>query len=117
MEHQNWDPITFNNVSQTKKKEDAKKAHNNAISKKTNDDPEITRLEAPKQLGVLISQARTTKGKTQKIFATELGISQLILSRWESNKEIPTNKQIADIEKKLGIKLPRCKKVFAKDIA
>ena len=117
MEHQNWDPITFNNVSQTKKKEEAKKAHNNAISKKTNDDPEITRLEAPKQVGQLISQARTTNKKTQKILASELGISLQILSRWESNKEIPTNADIAKIEKILRIKLPRCKKVSAKDIA
>ena len=112
MEHQDWNNITFNTSSHNKR-EEAKKIHSN----KVNNDPEQVRLEAPKQLGQSISQARTTKGKTQKILATELGISQQIISRWESNKEIPNNQQIAAIEKNLGIKLPRCKKVTAKDIA
>ena len=113
MQHQDWNNIKFNNTSETKKREEAKKTHSN----KVNDDPEVVRLEAPKQLGQLISQARTAKGKTQKNLALELGISQQILGRWESNKEVPTNAEIAKIEKNLGIKLPRCKKVAAKDIA
>ncbi len=115
MDCQDWNNITFNNVAH-KKQEEAKKRHNKAVSTKTYD-PETVRLEAPKLLGQLISQARTVKGKNQKILATELGTSQQILSRWESNKEVPTNAQIAKIEKNLGIKLPRCKKVLAKDIA
>ena len=112
MDCQDWNTITFNNVSQTKKKEETKKTFSN----KTNDDPEKVRLEAPKQLGSLISRARNIKSKNQKLLATELGISQQVLGRWESNKEVPTNAQIAKIEKTLGIKLPRAKKVTAKDI-
>ena len=34
-----------------------------------------------------------------------------MLSRWECNKELPTNAQIALIEKTTKVKLPRCKKV------
>ena len=113
MDCQDWNTITFNTPSKIKRNEEAKKSNSNKI----NNDPEKIRLEAPKQLGQLISQARTTKSKNQKVLATEIGISQQILARWESNKEVPTNAQIAKIEKILGIKLPRCKKVTAKDIA
>ena len=112
MDCQDWNTITFNNVSQTKKRDEAKKTFSN----KTNDDPEKVRLEAPKQLGSLISQARNARNKNQKQLATELGISHQLLGRWESNKEVPSNLQIAKIEKNLGIKLPRAKKVAAKDI-
>jgi ribosome-binding protein aMBF1 (putative translation factor) len=41
-----------------------------------------------------------------------IGISQLILSRWEANKELPTNSQIALLEKTLKVRLPRCQKVY-----
>tara|TARA_B100000902_G_C27285693_1_gene904302 strand:- start:328 stop:666 length:339 start_codon:yes stop_codon:yes gene_type:complete len=112
MEHQDWNAVIFNTPSKNKKVEESKKVNSNRV----NNNPEEVRMEAPKQLGQLISQARTTKSKNQKILAGELGISQQILSRWESNKEVPTNAQIANIEKKLGVKLPRSKKVTAKDI-
>lgn len=113
MDCQDWNTIKFNTPSQTAHKEQTKKIHSN----KTNDDPEKVRLEAPKQLGQLISQGRTTIGKNQKELAGLLGISSQILGRWESNKEVPNNAQIASIEKILKIKLPRCKKVAAKNIA
>jgi ribosome-binding protein aMBF1 (putative translation factor) len=106
MEHQDWNNISFNNKSETKMREDAKKINSNKIT-----NPEDFKIEAPKDLGKLIAQARTTKKKNQKELASELGINQQIISRWESNKEIPTNLQIANIEKKLGIKLPRTKKI------
>ena len=112
MDCQDWNNITFNTPSQNKKKEQVKKIDSN----KQNNDPEKIRMEAPKQLGHLISQARNTKGKTQKILANELGINQQILGKWETNKEVPTNLQISQIEKNLGVKLPRARKVAAKDI-
>lgn len=114
MDHQDWNTVTLNNVSNQKLKNEFKEKDKQLSKKEPN--IEESRLEAPKQLGQIISQARTTKGKTQKQLASELGISNLILARWEANKEIPTNAQIATIEKKLLIKLPRCKKVAAKDI-
>ena len=104
MEHQNWEPIVFSQPDTQKRSKNEKQ-----ISQlHTSDD---VKLEAPKSLGQLICVARTTKSKTQKQLATELGISHTIISRWEIGKEIPSNAQIAAIEKKLGIKLPRCKKV------
>jgi ribosome-binding protein aMBF1 (putative translation factor) len=107
MDHQDWNNITFNNKSNKEKKEELKKINSNKTS-----NPEKVSFEAPKELGKMISQARTSKQKNQKQFATELGISAQLLARWENNKESPTNPQIANIEKKLGVKLPRCKRVI-----
>ena len=112
MDCQDWNTITFNTPSQNKKKEEIKKVHSNKVS----NDPEKVRMEAPKQLGQLISQARNTKGKTQKNLAYELGVSPQILAKWEANKELPTNLQISQIERNLGVKLPRAKKVAVKEI-
>ena len=109
MEHQDWTNITLNGAGANKKKADLL-ANKKTISKYV-PPPETIKMEAPTNLGQLILQARNTKSKTQKVLATELKISASILSRWETNKEAPTNKQIADIEKTLGVKLPRSKKV------
>ena len=108
MEHQDWNNIVF-------KAKTTSHNNNNALSKNSTN-KEKYRLEAPKQLGQIIAQARTQKSKTQKILASELGISPQILNRWEVNKEIPSNAQIASIEKNLQIKLPRCKKIAIKDM-
>ena len=114
MDCQDWNNITFNSKSQKVKTEQTKEVQKTISQKQTN--IENSRLEAPKQLGQIISQARTAKGKNQKQMAGELGISPQIDGRWESSKETPTNAQLANIEKKLGVKLPRCKKVASKDI-
>lgn len=106
MSHQDWDTITFNTVSNNKKKEESKKVNSN---KKSNSE---SHLEAPKDLGKIILQARTTKLKTQKQLAMELGISAQVLAKWETNREVPTNLQIAKIEKHIGVKLPRCKRII-----
>ena len=106
MEHQDWNSIKFNTPSQNAKKELEKKVNSNKPS--SNED---VVMESPKQLGQLIAQARTTIGKNQKELASNIGVSSQILGRWESNKELPNNAQIALIEKTLKVKLPRLKKV------
>ena len=105
MEHQDWNNVTFNK-SNLNKRTQATKINSNKVLNQ-----EEVKIEAPKDLGKLISQARITKGKNQKVFASIIGVNQLILARWENNKEIPNNLQIANIEKILGIKLPRTKKI------
>lgn len=109
MQHQDWKSITFNTVSDNKKREEAKKIHSNKTS-----NPEEVKLEQQKNLGQLIAQARNTKNLNQKQLAAQLGVSSKILGRWESNKEVLTNTQIASIEKITGVKLPRNKKVGTK---
>tara|TARA_B100000900_G_C20521234_1_gene692253 strand:- start:576 stop:914 length:339 start_codon:yes stop_codon:yes gene_type:complete len=109
MQHQDWKSITFNTVSETKKQTLAKKINSN---KTTN--PEEVKVEQQKNLGQLIAHARNTKKLNQKQLASQIGVSSQILGRWESNKEILTNAQIASIEKITGIKLPRNKKMATK---
>ncbi len=103
-EHQDWNVVTFSSKSNLPKKQ---------ISKpKVLESNQEIKYEQPKQLGPLILQARTTCKKNQKELANQLGIAVQILSRWETNKEVPDNKQIANIERILRIKLPRSKKVI-----
>lgn len=100
--HQDWSAVKFTSAIQSNnpKKITFNKAHT----------PELIVMDAPKQLGQLIAQARLTQCKNQKQFATTIGVSQLMLARWEANKESPTNAQISSIEKHTKVKLPRCKK-------
>lgn len=109
MNHQDWNSVIMNKTSKNVKNNETSKH----ISQKVPD--EETKMEAPSKLGQLICQMRTTKNKTQKVFAGELGISPQVLSRWETNKEVPTNADLAKIERLLGIKLPRNKKVKTTD--
>ena len=105
--HQDWNSVKFTSAMQSNnsKKVDFKKAPV----------PEVIVNDAPKQLGQLIAQARLTQGKNQKQFAITIGVSQLMLARWEANKELPTNAQIASIEKITKVKLPRCKNVIVSE--
>ena len=121
MDHQDFKTITFN--SKEKKAVDQNKDVQKRISQKqvtqvTSGDNEIVKVQADKKLGQLLSQARLAKGfKTQGDFIkelnqkTNLNISSQIYSKWESNKEVPTNEQIAKMEKVLTAKLPRNKKI------
>ena len=119
MEHQDFKTVVFN--SKEKKAVDQnKKEVQKKISQKqvSSNDNEVVKVQADKKLGQLLSQARLAKGfKTQGDFIKELNqktnlqISLQIYSKWESNKEVPTNEQIAKMEKILCVKLPRNKKI------
>lgn len=122
MSHQDFKTVVFNNVSTTNKKVDNenKKEVTKKISQKqvTTNDNEVIKIQADKKLGQILSQARLAKGfKTQGDFVkelnqkTNLNISLQIYTRWENNKEAPSNEQIAKMEKILSLKLPRSKKV------
>lgn len=123
MSHQDFKTVVFSNVSNTSKKVDNenKKEVTKKISQKqvTTNDNEVIKIQTDKKLGQILSQARLAKGfKTQVDFVkelnqkkTNLNISLQIYTRWENNKEVPTNEQIAKIEKLLSVKLPRSKKV------
>lgn len=119
MEHQDFKTITFN-TKEKKAVDQNKKEVQKRISQKqvSSNDNEVVKVQADKKLGQLLSQARLAKGfKTQGDFIkelnqkTNLNISAQIYGKWESNKEIPTNEQIAKMEKVLTVKLPRNKKI------
>ena len=102
MEHQDWNAVALNSKKSVK------------FDNTSNPKPKpttTTQLVSNEPLGKLIAQSRLTLNKDQKQFAALLGVSQQMLSRWESNKELPNNAQIAQIEKTTKVKMPRCKKV------
>ena len=118
MDHQDFKPIVFNSNEKKEIKESQKEILKKISQKQvcTNDN-EIIKIFPHKKLGQLLSQGRLAKNfKTQNDFVKELNqktnlhISIQIYSKWESNREIPTNEQIAKMEKILMIKLPRNKK-------
>lgn len=119
MDHQDFKPIVFN--SKEKKNNDLEKKETikkNSQKQVVTNDNEVVKIQADKKLGQLLSQARLSKGyKTQGDFIkelnqkTNLNVSSQIYSKWESNKDIPTNEQIAKMEKLLCVKLPRNKKI------
>jgi DNA-binding transcriptional regulator YiaG len=102
MEHQDWNAVALNTKKSVK------------FESSSNPKPKLIvpkQLVTSEPLGKLIAQSRLTLNKDQKQFAALLGVSQQMLSRWESNKELPNNAQIALIEKITKVKLPRCKKI------
>jgi DNA-binding transcriptional regulator YiaG len=103
MEHQDWKAVTL-----TAKK--SVKFESNVIPI-----PKTKQLVMHEPLGKLIAQSRLTLNSDQKQFAALLGVSTQMLSRWECNKELPNNAQIALIEKITKVKLPRCKKVVVSE--
>lgn len=103
MKHQDWEHITLSKKGETNNKQKER-----TISQKGEKEGI---LEAPSNLGQLIAQGRTTKQMTQKLLANNLGIAVTVLSRIESGKETPSNATIAQMERVLGIRLPRAKKV------
>lgn len=122
MEHQDFKTVVFNSKEKKavdqNKKEVQKRISQKQVTQVTSGDNEIVKVQADKKLGQILSQARLAKGfKTQGDFIkelnqkTNLNISPQIYSKWESNKEVPTNEQIAKMEKVLTAKLPRNKKI------
>jgi predicted PilT family ATPase len=120
MEHQDFKPVIFNSKSEKNKKasiDKQKKEVQNKISQKVTN-PEEVKIEADKKLGQLLSQARLAKGfNKQSDFVNDfnsksnLKISLQLYTKWEANKDVPTNEQIAKMEKVLCVKLPRNKKI------
>lgn len=104
MDHQDFKTVVFGNSN--------KISTNKELSKRISQKPtqENTIAVSDKQLGKTIASARTTKGLNQKQLAQQAGVSQQVLSTWESNKQVPTNAEIAKLEKILATKLPRNKK-------
>ena len=103
--NQDFNKVVFNSTVKNTDKKKSQEIQKNISQRESN--LETTKIIPAKKLGILISQARTTKGLNQKQLSSQLCISVQILSRWESEKEIPNNLQISKIEKTLGIKLPR----------
>ena len=109
MDHQDWNIVKINASNKSKKPQQPQQPPQPPQPQMT------TKIIMKEPLGKLIAQARVITGKTQKDLALMVGISQQVLSRWEANKELPSNAQIALLEKTLKVKLPRTQKVYIKE--
>jgi ribosome-binding protein aMBF1 (putative translation factor) len=103
IEHQDWNTVTINNSNKTKKP---------ALTSTSTSQPSIAKIVMKEPIGKLIAQARVIHGKNQKELASMIGVSQQFIARWEANKELPNNSQIALLEKTLKVKLPRSQKIY-----
>ena len=70
-----------------------------------------TILRAPPDLKSKIEQGRTAKKLTRDDLAKKMGVQSKVIMEYETGKAIPTNAFISKLEKELGVKLPRAKKV------
>ena len=68
-------------------------------------------LRAPPDLKQKIEQGRNAKKMTRDDLAKKLGVQSKVIIEYETGKAIPTNAFISRLEKELGVKLPRAKKV------
>ena len=59
---------------------------------------------------LLHAQARMAKKLTQKQLAQALNEQASVIQKYEQGKQVPTNAELAKMEKILGTKLPRIKK-------
>ena len=109
MDCQDWNNVVFSKAKANANADAKAKADVKRSQYVSYDDD--TKIEAPPMLRAMILNARTASGKTQKVLAGELGIAVTMLSRWETGKDVPSNADIAKIERVLRVKMPRAKKV------
>ena len=101
MDHQDWAEVQL-------KKTHTKQAKQGVSQRAENTD---VKLVPSKDLKKAMMQARVDKKLTQQDLARNMNIPLSTIKNWESGKIVPNNKQIANLERKLGTKLPRCKKL------
>jgi ribosome-binding protein aMBF1 (putative translation factor) len=106
LEHQDWNVVKLKNLNKPKNAPPQKLPPLQLQPQPT------TKVVMKEPVGKLIAQARMIHGKNQKELATMIGVSQQFVARWEANKELPNNSQIALIEKTLKVKLPRSQKIY-----
>ena len=71
----------------------------------------MEKVQVPSNLGKMIEQARTAKKMTQQDLARALVVQAPVIKQYENGTAIPNNAFIAKIEKVVGVKLPRVKKI------
>ena len=108
MEHQDWSIVAM----KTKKTRTTPTPAQTQAQTPAQTPALTTKVVMKEPLGKLIARARVIHGKNQKELAAMIGVSQQFIARWEANKELPNNAQIALIEKTLKVKLPRSQKVY-----
>lgn len=115
--HQDWEPVVFNNKSDTKERQDRSAAVSKKNSIRTENGIKVSELESdeimelPKSslsFRMELAKARNIRGWSQQALANQCNIGINFIKEWESGKGIPpTPKQVQTLSTKLGVKLPR----------
>jgi ribosome-binding protein aMBF1 (putative translation factor) len=101
--NQDWTPITWNKPSVLARSL-GKPFLRKKLTPQDSDDP-TPPVPISRNLRVLIQNARTAKGFTQKQLATKLNLPASILNGYEAGTAVPDNNVIQRISKVLGVNL------------
>ena len=83
-----------------------------AGARKLEDETETFKVQrAGLDLGKALMQARTAKKMTQKDLGTKINEKPQVIQQYECGKAVPQPQIIGKLERALGVKLPRPKKV------
>lgn len=118
MDHQDWSNVVFNSSERTKIINNKQKTVTNISQNKTKIEKNLDSndVNPPPKIGVelklAIQKARLSKNLTQKALALQIGVPITDINNYENGKAIPNNQFIAKLERSLGCKLPRIKKII-----
>ena len=120
MSHQDWNPVNIGGSTARSKVTSNKRTVLTSIkidpnaSKNSKIDNETTTFKIQKsgqELGKAIINARVAKKLSQKDLAIRINEKPQIIQQYESGKAIPNPQIINKLERNLGTKLPRPKKL------
>eukprot|EP00802_Teleaulax_amphioxeia_P029859 Tamp_32142.p1 GENE.Tamp_32142~~Tamp_32142.p1 ORF type:complete len:182 (-),score=41.67 Tamp_32142:129-596(-) len=77
-------------------------------------DEDSAPMAMPNEVKQAIVKARSAKKMTQKQLAQAMNEQASVIQKYEQGRQVPTNAELAKMEKILGTKLPRIKKQTAK---
>jgi len=116
MIHQDWNTVDIGKSSSFGggKVKTENKAMTSISSKniKLEEETETFKIQkSGQELGKALMKARMAKGKSQKILANDIKERVQVIQQYESGKAIPNPQIITKLERLLGVKLPRPKKL------
>lgn len=122
MSHQDWNTVDIGKSSsfgggkviktENKAMTSIKINPNSSKNIKLEEETETFKIQkSGQELGKALMKARMAKGKSQKILANDIKERVQVIQQYESGKAIPNPQIITKLERLLGVKLPRPKKI------
>lgn len=106
MNHQDWNPVVF---KKTEKRTHIDKKSKTVKKLEDSENDDFSHKKVTLDLKLSIQRARNARKLTQKQLATQMNLPVSIIMNYENGKAIPNNRFISNLERTLGVKLPRVK--------
>ena len=106
MDHQDWNPVVF---KKTEKCIHVDKKSKSVRKLEDDENDDFSHKKVTLDLKLAIQRARNARKLTQKQLATQMNLPVSIIMNYENGKAIPNNRFISNLERTLGVKLPRVK--------